>query len=108
MSGEPAKFSGNEMERWLASRRIYKSKPGTRATLGDLQRSTPWIWLWCERCQNHSPLVCAVPVIRWGAGASSDVLRERARCTACGRKGATLQHPSWTGEHIGFEPFPML
>jgi hypothetical protein len=28
------------------------------------------------------------------------------RCTACGHKGATLQHPGWAGEHIGFMPFP--
>ena len=24
----------------------------------------------------------------------------------CGRKGATLQHPSWAGHAIGFRPFP--
>lgn len=41
-----------------------------------------------------------------GAGASTEVLRERARCTACGRRGAALQHPSWAGEQTGFEPFP--
>ncbi len=41
MSGEPAKFTGKNMARRLASRRRYKSKPGPRATLGDLQRSTP-------------------------------------------------------------------
>lgn len=106
MSGEPATFSGQDMNRWLASRRHYKSRPTRRATLGDLQRSTPWVWLCCERCQHHSPLACAVAVIRWGAGASSEVLRERARCTACGRRGAALQHPSWAGEQTGFEPFP--
>ena len=106
MSGEPANFSGTDMARWLASRRRYRSKPGRRATLGDLHRSTPWLWLYCEQCQHHSPLACAVAVIRWGAAASSDVLRERARCTVCGKKGATLQHPSWEGEHVGFQPFP--
>jgi hypothetical protein len=46
-------------------------------------------------------------VIRWGPGASSDLLRRSARCTKCGRKGAVLQHPSWAGMHIGFEPFPV-
>ena len=34
-------------------------------------------------------------MIRWGADASSDKLRQRARCTACGHKGATIQHPGW-------------
>ena len=41
-----------------------------------------------------------------GAAASSDMLRQRARCTACGKKGATLQHSSWEGEYVGFQPFP--
>jgi hypothetical protein len=40
------------------------------------------------------------------ANASSDVLRQRARCTRCGHKGATIQHPGWGGADIGFLPFP--
>jgi hypothetical protein len=59
---------------------------GPRPTLGELQRSTPWIWLWCERCQHHAPLACPVVVIRWGPHASSDRLRASARCTTCGGK----------------------
>jgi hypothetical protein len=38
--------------------------------------------------------------------ASSDKLRAGARCTSCGCKGVTLQHPGWAGNHIGFYPFP--
>src|SRR5215472_7418164 len=79
---------------------------GPRPTLGELQRTTPWLWLWCERCQHHAPLACAVAVIRWGQNASSDKLRACARCTSCGGKGATIQRPGWAGNHIGFEPFP--
>jgi len=81
--------------------------PGPRPTLGDLHRVTPWVWLYCEGCLHHSPIACAIPVIRWGADASSDVLRQRARCTACGHKGATLQHPGWGGADVGFLPFPV-
>jgi hypothetical protein len=76
---------------------------------GDVDRAapaTPWLWLHCEKCQHYAPLACAVPVIRWGANVSSDKLRQCARCTACGHKGATIQHPGWAGEHIGFMPFP--
>ena len=46
-----------------------------RPTLGELQRATPWVWLWCERCHHHAPLACAVAVIRWGPDAPSDKLR---------------------------------
>ncbi len=42
-----------------------------------------------------------------GPNTSSDVLRRSARCTVCGTKGATLKHPSWAGEQIGFAPFPV-
>ena len=56
----------------------------------------------------HSTPVALVPfIIRWGPGASSDVLRRSARCTKCGRKGATLQHPVWAGADVGFESFPV-
>ena len=80
---------------------------GPLPTLGELQRTTPWIWLWCERCQHHAPLACAVAVILWGPDVSSDRLRAGARCTSCGGKGATLQRPGWAGNHIGFYPYPI-
>ncbi|MGA7432710.1 MAG: hypothetical protein WBW35_19920 [Xanthobacteraceae bacterium] len=41
-----------------------------------------------------------------GADAPSDKLRQSARCTGCGGKGATLKHPTWGGNSIGFMPFP--
>ena len=46
----------------------------TRPTLSELQRSSPWVWLWCERCQHHTPFACAVAVNRWGPDAPSDAL----------------------------------
>ena len=81
--------------------------PRTTTTLGDLHRATPWLWLYCEKCRHPAPIACAVPVIRWGPNTSTDKLRRCARCTACGHKGATLQHPGWGGADIGFLPFPV-
>ena len=86
--------------------RLAMREFGPRPTLGELQRTTPWVWLWCERCQHHAPLACAVAVILWGPDASSDKLRAGARCTSCGGKGATLQRPGWAGNQMGFYPFP--
>jgi hypothetical protein len=85
-----------------------KRPSGATTTLADLQRATAWLWLYCEKCPHHAPLACAIPVIRWGPGASSDKLRRCARCTACGHKGATIQHPGWGGADIGFLPFPVV
>jgi hypothetical protein len=31
--------------------------PGASTTLSDLHRPTPLLWLSCERCQHHAPLV---------------------------------------------------
>jgi hypothetical protein len=44
-------------------------------TLGDLDRATPWLWLYCEKCPHHAQLACAVPVMRWGADTSGGKLR---------------------------------
>jgi hypothetical protein len=76
-------------------------------TLEELRRDCPWCWVVCERCL-HRKAVAFVPfIIRWGPGASSDILRRSARCEKCGAKGgASLQHPSWAGMQVGWEPFP--
>lgn len=49
----------------------------------------------------------AAAVIRWGAEAPGDTVRQRARCTACGHRGATIQRPGWGGGDVGFVPFPV-
>jgi len=46
-------------------------------------------------------------IIRWGPDASSDMLRASARCSVFGRKGATLQHPSWAGSDLGWAQYPL-
>ena len=110
MSGEPSNFNARAMARWLASRgrpHAKRQPPGPRPTLGELQRSHCWTWVYCEKCLHHAPMAFAPLIIRWGAEASSDRLRQCARCTICGHKGAALQHPGWAGTHIGFQPFPV-
>jgi hypothetical protein len=76
-------------------------------TLGQLLHAPYWLWLRCDAC-GHCVAVALVPfVIRWGADASSDMLRRHARCMVCGRRGASLQHPSWGDETVGWEVFPV-
>jgi hypothetical protein len=104
MSGEPSHFNARTMARWLAKRgRPHAKQPlGPRPTLAELQRSHCWTWVYCEKCLHHAPMALVPLIIRWGADASSDQLRRRARCTKCGHKGATLQHPGWAGTHSAF------
>jgi hypothetical protein len=67
------------------------------ATLADLRGVTPWLWVICARCLRRTPTALAPWIIRWGAEASSDMLRRSARCTQCDGKGATIQIPGWGG-----------
>jgi len=110
MSGEPSNFNARAMARWLASRgrpHAKRQPQGPRPTLAELQRSHCWTWVYCEKCLHHAPMALVPLIIRWGADTSSDRLRQCARCTKCGHKGATLQHPGWAGTHVGFQPFPL-
>lgn len=74
-------------------------------TLAQIHRDTRWIWLVCNGCGHFQPVTLAAYVIRWGGDASSDRLRQSARCGRCGVKGATTQAPSWMGSEIGFQTF---
>jgi hypothetical protein len=82
---------------------------GPVATLGDLRSSTAWLWIYCEGrgCGHCAPVALAPFIIRWGEHASSDMLRRSAKCTCCGRKGATLRTPSWVNSQVGTAPFPV-
>jgi hypothetical protein len=69
------------------------------ATLGELRRVSCWLTLYCSNameCTHRAPAALAPFVIRWGAEASSDRLRKRAKCSVCGTKGAALMLPSWS------------
>jgi hypothetical protein len=72
---------------------------GPVPTLVQLRHSTCWTWICCEGpgCRHSAPWAITPLIVRWGEQASSDVLRQRARCTRCGFKGASLRHPSWLG-----------
>jgi hypothetical protein len=80
----------------------------TPPTLAQLRHTSCWWWVSCENveCLHCAPMALAPVIIPWGPDTSSDVLRRAARCTRCGRKGATLQHPGWAGSDIGPAPFP--
>ena len=82
---------------FYADKPIRELRPDPpRPTLAGMRQAAPWLWVWCKNvhCWHSAPMALAPLVIRWGTGASSDVLRRSARCTCCGNKGADLQHPS--------------
>jgi hypothetical protein len=86
--------------------------PGPLPTIGELQRDAPhWCWIYCgnafcARIYRPTAITLAPYVIRWGAEASSNMLRRCARCTVCGHKGATLSHQGDDPEHDNYAAFP--
>jgi hypothetical protein len=76
--------------------------------LKELHQTTPWVWLFCadHQCSHHVATTLAWAVIRYGADASTDVLRKNTRCKQCGKKGALIQLPSWTNMIEGAAPVP--
>ena len=101
-----------KMPREVQPQRNPPAPPGPVPTLGELQAgSTKWVWAICNgldesgrvACLHRAPLALA---LRWGAEASSNVMRQRLRCAVCGHRGAVLQHPSWMDAQIGEQPFP--
>jgi len=81
----------------------------TVPTLAEIQRDTPWVRVHCEGqgCGHSAPMTLAPLMIRWGMDASSDGLRQCARCSKCGRKGAVIQGPSWSVRHGDWQSFPL-
>ena len=84
----------------------WNSPKPVAPTLARLRRSTPLVWVHCERCQHHAPAALVPFMIRWGAEASTDLLRRSARCSRCGGKGATVQLPGWGGLREPVKPWP--
>jgi hypothetical protein len=97
---------GNRDPRESPPKRTSRESPGPIPTLADLRRITCWVWVHCESCQQNAPIALTPCIIRWGPEASSNVLRRAAVCRRCGRRGAVLQMPSWSGSHSGWAAFP--
>jgi len=71
-------------------------------TIGELMRgNAKWVWVHCiaglDLCSHSRPMTLAPFAILWGLDASSDLIRERLRCTVCGHQGVFLTLPSSDG-----------
>src|SRR5689334_20583431 len=83
-------------------------KPLRVPTLGELNRWEPhWVWWNCSGCRRWVAVPLVPFIIRWGAKASSDMLRRNPRCTKCGHRGGLLQVPSHHTDETPYLPFPI-
>src|SRR5262245_14760642 len=105
----PMRYARGVDPRELPAPKRHKSPIGPVPTLGQLRQDSCWLWVNCERwgCFHYAPMAIAPLIIWWGETASSDLLRQRARCSKCGKLGATLTVPSWVNGIVGIAPFPV-
>lgn len=87
-------------EWWSTSTKTHERiiEPGPVPTIGQLLTTDlKWMFSYCEHigCGHSAPIALAPLAIRWGMDASTDVIRERLRCSKCGKKGVALKRPSW-------------
>ena len=97
-----------EPTREEAKPRRPKSIPGPVPTLAELAATTPWITIFCATrdCHHRAAMRVSDVIARFGAEASSNVLRHCCRCTECGQRGASIRLPSWVNSQVGASPFP--
>lgn len=104
------RYSHPSRDEWPAQSRLMRRRtaPPPVPTLGELRRMTSWVWLhcWAPGCGYSRAVALAPYIIRWGADASSDLLRRSVRCSHCGAKGAEIIHPSWVDQNLGYASFP--
>jgi hypothetical protein len=107
--GEPMGRRGYDPHDGPPPKRIEREAPPPLPSIGQLRKGQCGIWAHCHNieCGHTVPRALAPLIIRWGASASSDLIRRSLRCGKCGRKGATLTIPSWVDMRIGQAPFPV-
>jgi hypothetical protein len=77
--------------------RRNRALPGPVPTLSQLANGTAWVWARCpiRECLHTAAIPLKPATAHFGGDVSSDRLRAALLCTACGHRGALLQHPSW-------------
>lgn len=87
---------------------LRRPASGPVPSLGHIREGEPWVWIYCANagCNYYRPIALAPYIIRWGADASIDLLRQRVRCSKCGRMGATIKKRSWDAHRQEWQQWP--
>ncbi len=92
----PAEVAARRAEFERRHREARRREPGPRPTIGDLNATNDWLWLYCDTtgCRHFTAIPLVPLLIRWGASAPSDLLRTRFRCSRCGLMNTSIRSPS--------------
>ncbi len=89
-----------------SSVRDWRRKPPLRLTITHKPRVC-WWWIKCAHCPHMAAVAIAPYVIRWRPDGWQEVLHRHGRCSACGKRGVALQHPSWDSVDTGLAAMPI-
>lgn len=95
---------------------MSRHRPDYDAPLHMLRRAVPWVKIICEGtdanglpCTNMGAAAVVPHMIRHGPAAPISRMLAAFRCTKCGHRRASMQHPSWgLDRDNGFPPFPVM
>ena len=98
----------------MAEQRRQREPPPPIATIGEIAREVDWVWVYCEarlragaNCGHRSALKLADVIAVFGADASTDAIRRKARCSVCGSKGqSAINLPSYVSVTGGWQRYP--
>ena len=98
----------------MAEQRQQREPPPSVATIGAIAETVDWVWVYCEArlrtgavCGHRSAVKLADAIAVFGAAASTDALRRKARCTSCGSKGSSsINLPSFINVTEGWQKYP--
>lgn len=85
-----------------------RAREPAQTTIGDLLAEAGWVILNCENPACGRRVATQLPAFieKFGPDASSDLVRDTARCAECGHKGVTTTTPSWAGADKRWSVFP--
>jgi hypothetical protein len=87
--------------------RRHRALAGPVPTMRELAEADAWVWAHCGLGCNYSAAIPLAPVVsRIGSDASSDRFRAALKCTACGKRGATIRTPSWNVSKQSYSDLP--
>jgi hypothetical protein len=98
----------------MAEQRRQRELPPPVATIGEIAAEVDWIWVYCEvrlptgaSCCHRSAVKLADAIAIFGADASTDAIRRKARCSVCGGKGqSAINLPSFISVTAGWQKYP--
>ena len=97
----------------MAEQKRQREPPPPVATIGEIAAGVDWVWVYCEArpstgasCGHRSAMKLADAIAIFGANASTDAIRRKARRAYCGSRGSSaINLPSFISVTSGWQKY---